>query len=169
MTIWACVFRLCVVFSHVLTVTACHANDFIELYRMSSGRGWWNRRVQGQLTRLIEGLRPNLLLDMLLEKEIIDMEDWAHLRDMLTEEDRSRFFLCTVIYKTDESTLDAFCSVLKDTRGQEHVATLLEKPSTDTVSTEGTSRDRVHDQVHRIQEQTTRLDAQDRLASPRDG
>ena len=140
---------------------------------MSSGRGWWNRRVQGQLTRLIEGLRPALLLDTLLEKEIISMEDWAHLRDMQTEEDRSRFFLCTVIYRTVESTLDGFCSVLKDTKGQEHVATLLEKPSTDTVSsappTEGTSRDRVHDQVHRIEEKTTRLDAQDRLASSRDG
>ena len=137
---------------------------------MSSRRGWWNQRVQSQLTGLIEWLRPALLLDKLLEEEIINLEDWTSLRDMQTEEDRSRFFLCKIIPKSVESTLDAFCSVLKDTKGQEHVATLLERRSTGAGSSappiEGISRDRVHD---RVQEQTTRLHAQGRLTSPRDG
>ena len=138
---------------------------------MSSGSDWWDQRVRNQLTRLIEVLRPALLLDKLLEKGIITLEDWLRLRDLRTEADRARSLLCEIIPKSLESTLDAFCTVLKDTRGQEHVAALLERPST-APPIEGMRRVRVCDQVRRTQELTTGLqtsEAQGRHASARDG
>lgn len=100
---------------------------------MASGLEWWNRRIKPHFKELVQSLRPVLLLDSLLEKDVIALEDYSRLQlDMQTEEDRARYLLTKVFPKCPQRTLDTFCLVLRDTRGQEHLASLVDEPSTDS-------------------------------------
>jgi hypothetical protein len=101
---------------------------------MSSGPEWWNQRVEGHLLELTETLRPALLLDKLLEKAFITLEDYGIMQDLQRETDRARYFLHVVLPRCLESTLDGFCTMLKETNLQYHVecASLLQRPLIDS-------------------------------------
>jgi hypothetical protein len=88
---------------------------------------WWNRRVQSHLVQLVGQLRPSRLLDKLQQVKVIELADYHHLNALRTEEERARYILYDVISKSSESTLDAFCEVLKATKGQKHLALLIQR------------------------------------------
>ena len=84
----------------------------------------WDKRLIPQFTKVVQNLRPSLLVDLLLERGLLLFEEYCYVRSSqhMTEEEQSRV-LIELLRKKGPRSLDLFCEVLLAVRGQEFIAT----------------------------------------------
>ena len=85
----------------------------------------WQLRLAPKFRQVVENLRPLSVLDHLLEKDLIDTEEYKGLRSpwYRTDEDRSRMLLTEILPKKGPQSFQRFCEVLLAIRDQAHIAT----------------------------------------------
>ena len=85
----------------------------------------WDKRLTPQFTKVVQNLRPSLLVDLLLERGLLLPEEYSYVRSPqhMTEQERSRVLLNDILRKKGPRSLDLFCEVLLAVRGQEFIAT----------------------------------------------
>ena len=75
------------------------------------------------LSALVEILIPLSLIDRLLEVELITIPEYERLSlDSIDDEKRSRQLLVSILPRKGPESFDKFLNVLKETKGQKHVA-----------------------------------------------
>ena len=78
------------------------------------------------LSALVQILIPLSLIDRLLEVELITIPEYERLSlDSIDDEKRSRTLLVSILPRKGPDSFDRFLNVLKETKGQEHVARKL--------------------------------------------
>ena len=84
----------------------------------------WDKRLIPQFTKVVQNLRPSLLVDLLLERGLLLFEEYCYVRSPqhMTEQEQSRV-LIELLRKKGPRSLDLFCEVLLAVRGQEFIAT----------------------------------------------
>ena len=84
----------------------------------------WDKRLTPQFTKVVQNLRPSLLVDLLLERGLLLFEEYCYVRSSqhMTEEVRSRV-LIELLRKKGPRSFDLFCEVLLAVRDQAFIAT----------------------------------------------
>ena len=86
----------------------------------------WKKRVFPILPALLEILLPLSLIDGLLSVALITVQEFEKLSLRIYDDvERSRMLLVSILPKKGPDSFDRFVSVLRETEGQEHVATKL--------------------------------------------
>ena len=85
----------------------------------------WELRLVPKFRQVVKNLRPLSVLDDLLEKGLINIEEYKGLRSPLyrTDEDISRMLLTEILPKKGPQSFQRFCEVLLAVRDQAHIAT----------------------------------------------
>ena len=80
------------------------------------------------LSTLVKILIPLSLIDRLLEVNLITVREYERLSlDSIDDEKRSRTLLVSILPRRGPDSFDRFLKVLKETKGQEHVAKTIMK------------------------------------------
>ena len=83
----------------------------------------WKKRVFPILPALVEILIPLALIDRLLAVDLVTVQEYERLsRDLIDDEKRSRTLLVSILPRKGPDSFDRFLTVLKESKGQEHVA-----------------------------------------------
>ena len=86
----------------------------------------WKTCVHPILSALVEILIPLSLIDRLLEVKLITIPEYERLsHDSIDDEKRSRQLLVSILPRKGPDSFDRLLNVLKETKGQEHVARKL--------------------------------------------
>ena len=77
---------------------------------------------------LIEILMPLTFLSRLLAEELITAQEYERLSlDSIDDQKRSGTLLVSILPKRGPTSFDSFLNVLRKTKGQEHVAQMIEE------------------------------------------
>ena len=86
---------------------------------MSSQLDEYQRYVTLNIVKLVQTLRPSLLLDHLVASNLVTMQEARELRQCSTEQSGARMLLYDILpYK--ENAVDRLCEILKEA-GQLHI------------------------------------------------
>jgi hypothetical protein len=83
----------------------------------------WEEKVIPHFDKLVECLRPTLIMDTLRARRLINKKDYSTLGSLSTEQERSQKLLHDILPSKGPGTLDSFCDTLLDVDGQEYVVT----------------------------------------------
>ena len=85
----------------------------------------WEERLAPKFRKVVENLQPLLLLDLLVERGLLDLEQYKYLNNPwqhATDEDRSRRLLSEILPKKGPQSFNKFCEVLLEVPDQAFIA-----------------------------------------------
>lgn len=102
----------------------------------------WDRIVTPHFADVVATLQPSLLLNQLRQKNLIAGQELTKLRT-LTEHEQAQYLVNDLLPRKGKDSLDIFCDILLNTKGQEHIVTeiLKYKPTTQQNDEKCTDKD----------------------------